>query len=171
MKLKGKVWKINGNCRATDLVPARYDYLFSKRQFDECAKHILEDLVPNFVSEFQKGDIILVDGVVGIGHNHYHPAAIFGSKAAGVGAILSESVNPLFQHQAIDGGFFVFPFKGISALFENGHELEVDLKSGDVKNITTGKSAQFNPTPQIILDILEVGGSEKWALNRVGAID
>ena len=169
MKVRGKVWKIDGQVKATDLVPARYDHLMPQKKWDECAEHILEDMVPGLASELKKGDIFVINGNLGAGHAHYHPAAIFGCKAGGVSAILCESASTLFQRQAIDQGFPVWTLKGLSELVETGDELELDLRTGEAKNLTNGNAIQVQPAPEIILDILDAGSSYNWALRRVGA--
>jgi len=47
---------------------------------------------------------------------------------------------------------------GISAAFKDGEELEVDIDSGVVKNLTTGKSLRAEALPLDIQQILKQGG-------------
>lgn len=169
MILSGKVWKIGDNVGATDLLSTRYDKEGMSKQWDECAKHILEGIDPGFASSVEKGDIIVAGENFGNGHAHYYEAAINGCRAAGLGALLAENINTLFLRAAIDTGVLAWPFKGLSSLVENGDVLEINLKTGEAKNLTSGKSMQFKAVSQIILDILDAGGSDKWALRRVGA--
>jgi 3-isopropylmalate/(R)-2-methylmalate dehydratase small subunit len=169
MKLSGKVWKLGDNIGATDLVSAQYDKQGMSRQWDECAKHVLEDIEPDFAATVQPGDLIVAGENLGSGHAHYYNTAIMACKTAGVGALLGESLNGLFQRAGIDQGFTVWSFKGLNTLVETGDRLEIDLTTGAARNLTSGKTAQFKPVSQVILDIIDAGGSIGWALRRTGA--
>lgn len=137
------------------------------KQWDECAKHVLEDMVPEFTSEVKEGDIIVAGNNLGIGHAHYYLGAVMGCRAAGVSALLADSFNMLFLRIAIDYGVPAWQFKGITDLVEDGDVIELNMATGEMKNLTTGKDTQFTPVSPIILDILEAGDSETWAFNRV----
>jgi 3-isopropylmalate dehydratase small subunit len=50
-----------------------------------------------------------------------------------------------------------------------GDELEVDLGTGTIKNITSGKSLKFTPFPDFLREILEVGGMDPYADKLVAA--
>jgi 3-isopropylmalate/(R)-2-methylmalate dehydratase small subunit len=169
MKLNGRVWKFGSNIGATDLVPAKYDKQGMSHQWDECAKHVLEDLDPGFSSAVQAGDILVAGDNLGAGHAHYHMTAIMGCKTAGLSGLLADSLNALFQRAAIDQGVPAWSFRGLGELVQSGDRLELDLETGMATNLTTGRSAQFKPVSRIILDILDAGGSNNWALIRVGA--
>jgi len=167
MILSGRVWKIGDDISTTDLVSARYDKEGMNKQWDECAKHILEDIDPSIAPAIKKGDIIVAGENFGNGHAHYYGAAINGSWAAGVSALLAESINTLFLRAAIDAGVPAWPFKGLASFVENGDILEINFKTGEAKNLTSGSKMNFKPVSEIILDILAAGGSDNWALQRV----
>jgi 3-isopropylmalate/(R)-2-methylmalate dehydratase small subunit len=169
MILSGRVWKYGDGIGATDLVSARYDKEGMRRQWDECAKHVLEDIDPAFATKVQEGDLLVAGSDLGAGHAHYYEAAVMGSAATGLRALLAESVNALFFRAAIDAGVTTWAFPGLSELVETGHLLEIDMTSGAAKNFTTGATMQLEPVSPIVLDILDAGGSKNWALRRVGA--
>ncbi len=52
---------------------------------------------------------------------------------------------------------------------KEGDELEVDLRAGTIKNITSGKSLKFTPFPDFLQEILEVGGMDPYADKLVAA--
>jgi len=169
MMLRGRVWKFGDEIGATDLVSARYDKEGMARKWDECAKHVLEDMDPAFAASVRKGDILLAGENFGNGHAHYYMTAIMGCSAAGLAALLAESFNGLFLRAAIDAGVPAWSFKGLSSLVNSGENLELDLQTGVARNLTSGKTKQFDPVSDIVLGILAAGGSRNWALRRVGA--
>jgi 3-isopropylmalate/(R)-2-methylmalate dehydratase small subunit len=170
MKFTGDVWKFGDNIGATDLVSSAHDDIGMGRQWAECAKHVLEELDPEFPSKVKEGDILVAGEKLGVGHAHYYPAAIMGSSAAGLAGLFAESVGALFQRNAIDLGVPIWPLPGISKLVENGDRLELDLSGGKATNVTTGKTMEFKPISPVILEILEAGGSTNWGLRRVGKL-
>lgn len=169
MKLTGTVWKLGDNVRATDLLSGQYDKQAMSGKYDECAKHVLEDVDPSIAEEIRQGDILVAGEGFGAGHAHYYMGAVMGSKTAGFAAFLTESMNGLFQRAAIDFGLLAWPVPGLSDLVAQGDRLEVDLEGGIATNLTSGKSMRFTPLSKVIQDIVGAGGSKQWALKRVGA--
>jgi 3-isopropylmalate dehydratase small subunit len=169
LKLAGKVWKFPDALGATDILPARYDKQSMSRQWAECAQHLVEDVAPGLAAQIEPGDIFVAGTGFGTGHAHYYNGAIMGSREAGIGGFLVEGISGLFQRAAIDSGVPAWVFPGIADLVATGDRLEIDLATGEARNVTTGAERTFAPVSPIILGILEAGGSEKWALRRVGA--
>ena len=170
MILGGRVWRLGDNVGATDLLPARYDKQGMSRQWDECAKHILEDARPGLAERVGRGDIIVAGENFGAGHAHYYSAAVMGCRTAGIAAFLVDSIGGLFQRACIDFGMPAWPMPGLAGLVAEGDELRIDLATGDARNLTTGAAMRVPPIAPLILDILSAGGSGPWALRRVGAV-
>lgn len=169
MILRGRVWTLAANVGATDLLPTRYDKQGMSRQWDECAKHVLEDARPGVADSIAHGDIVVAGTNFGAGHAHYYSAAVMGCRTAGIAAFLVDGIGGLFQRACIDFGMPAWAMPGISAFVEEGSELRIDLATGEGLNLTTGATARFNPVAPLILDILGAGGSGPWALGRVAA--
>jgi 3-isopropylmalate/(R)-2-methylmalate dehydratase small subunit len=169
MIIQGRVWKIRDDLRATDVVSERYDEFSMSKRFDECAKHVLEDVEPRFVKEMRPGDIIVAGRNFGAGHAHYYGGAIMGMKRTGIGAVLAESINGFFLRVAIDFGLAAWSFPGLHALVNTGDEIRLDMLSGDVTNLTTKTVAKVDGMSPIIADIIAADGSLKWAVQRVAA--
>jgi 3-isopropylmalate/(R)-2-methylmalate dehydratase small subunit len=47
-----------------------------------------------------------------------------------------------------------------SSLFNEGDEANTSFKSGTITNLTSGKTATFEPFPEEMLQVLEAGGIE-----------
>lgn len=169
MKLSGKVWKVGNNIRATHLVSGKYDKQAMSKEYGECAKHVLEDVDATIAANVTKGDILIAGEGFGAGHAHYYQGAVMGSKYAGFSAFLTEGINGLFQRAATDFGLMAWVIPGISKFADSGDETEIDLSNGIAHNLTQGTTLKFEPVAQVVLDIITAGGSQPWALKRVGA--
>ena len=169
MKLHGRVWKFDRDLVASDFFSSDYDKLGMSRNWPECAKYLLDKIDPEFPTKIAPGDIIVSRNRTGAGHAHYYMPSVMATKLAGAAAVLSESVSVLYQRAAIDQGFLVWAFPGITDLAESGETVDIDLTTGEAYNLVTGKRLQFNPVSPLILDILRAGGSRDWAIARTAA--
>ena len=150
--LKGKVFKF-GNNISTDLIaPGRFLHLRSN--LPELAKHTLEDADPTFVERVNKGDFIVAGKNFGLGSSREHAPLII--KMSGVSAILARSVARIFFRNAINLGLPVLICD--TDKINDGDILEIDLKTGEVDNLTRKTKLYVNPIPDIMLHILEEGG-------------
>ncbi|MFB0875714.1 MULTISPECIES: hypothetical protein [unclassified Sphingobium] len=167
MIVQGRAWKYGDDLCATDIVSADYDKLGMSHDWDGCAKHVLENVDPEFLQKLVPGDIIVAGSRLGTGHAHYYTSAIMACKYAGIAALFCESVNALFQRAAIDQGYPIWQLPGIGDFVNDGDRLRIDLASGEAQNETTGESRRFQPVPQLVRDILAAGNALDWALARV----
>jgi 3-isopropylmalate/(R)-2-methylmalate dehydratase small subunit len=55
-------------------------------------------------------------------------------------------------------GVPVIELPGIKSKVRQGDELEMDLKAGAIKNLTTGEMIKFTPYPDFLLEIIEADG-------------
>ena len=153
MKLTGGIWKYGSNVDTDAIIPARY---LNVSEPGELAKHALEDLDTDFAGTVQPGDIIVATTNFGCGSSREHaPLAL---KAAGVGCIIAETFARIFYRNAINIGLPIFECPEAVADVEAGQKLEVDLRAGKIRNLTTGMDYQANPFPEFLLQIREAGG-------------
>ena len=169
MKASGRAWTIGAGVAATDIVSTRYDKAAMSRDWEECRKHLFEELVPGFAGTVVPGDVVIVGGELGRGHAHYYAAAVTSCRTAGIAALLCEEVNALFQRCAIDQGFLAWPIKGISDFALTGDQVVFDFATGVARNGTSGLERTFAPLSPLILEIVQAGGSLEWAAQRVAA--
>ncbi len=150
--IKGKVWKYGDNINTDVIFPGRYLALTDP---DEMGTHAMEDLDADFVSKVQEGDIVVAGRFFGCGSSREQ--AVTCLKYAGVSAIVAKSFARLFFRNAVNLGMPVVQLPDTDKI-ENGHELEIDLKSGELKIVDTDKLLHFKPLPEFILRIIEDGG-------------
>ena len=150
--LRGKAHKF-GDDISTDLIqPGRYNYLRSN--LSELAKHVLEDADPAFASKVKKGDFTVAGKNFGLGSSREHAPAIL--KLAGVSAVLAKSVARIFFRNAINVGLPVLICD--TDEINDSDELEIDLASGSIKDLTNGVKLTSGKIPDVMLKILDEGG-------------
>ena len=150
--LRGKAFKFGDNISTDHIVPGRLAHLRSN--LPELAKHVLEDADPTFASRVKAGDFIVAGSNFGLGSSREHAPLVI--KLAGVRAILTKSVARIFFRNAINLGLPVLICD--TALIDNGDELEIDLATGTVKDITNGNQLTSGKIPPVMLHILDEGG-------------
>ena len=150
--LRGRALKF-GDDISTDLIqPGRYNYLRSN--LPELAKHVLEDADATFASRVKRGDFIVAGKNFGLGSSREHAPAIL--KLAGVSAILAKSVARIFFRNAINVGLPVLICD--TDKINDGDDLEIDLASGTIKDLTNGSKLTSGKIPDVMLKILDEGG-------------
>jgi 3-isopropylmalate/(R)-2-methylmalate dehydratase small subunit len=150
--LKGKALKF-GDAISTDHITAgRYAHL--RGNLPELAKHVMEDADPTFVQRVQPGDFIVAGSNFGLGSSREHAPLVI--KAAGVSAVLAKSVARIFFRNAINQGLLILICD--TDKIDEGDELEVDLDSGIISDITNGNQITFSKVSGVMLNILDEGG-------------
>ena len=150
--LKGKAFKFGDDISTDHIIPGRYAYLRSN--LPELAKHVMEDADTTFISRVKPGDFIVGGNNFGLGSSREHAPLVI--KMAGVSAILAKSVARIFFRNAINLGLPVLICDTDN--IHDGDELEIDLESSTVTDITTGENLTFGKIPEVMLNILNEGG-------------
>jgi len=150
--LKGKAFKF-GDDISTDLIaPGRFVHLRSN--LPELAKHTLEDTDPTFTKRVSQGDFIVAGKNFGLGSSREHAPLII--KMCGVSAILAKSVARIFFRNATNLGLPVLICD--TDKINDDDTLQIDLKKGEITDLTNDIKLYVNPIPCIMLRILEEGG-------------
>jgi 3-isopropylmalate/(R)-2-methylmalate dehydratase small subunit len=150
--LRGKAFKFGDNISTDHICPGRYFHLRSN--LPELAKHTLEDVEPGFCTMVKPGDFVVAGLNFGLGSSREHAAVVI--KMAGVTAVLAKSAARIFFRNAINVGLPVLICD--TDKVNDGDELEVDLTSSVVKNLTSGIELPVGKFPNVMLRILEEGG-------------
>jgi 3-isopropylmalate/(R)-2-methylmalate dehydratase small subunit len=165
--LEGRIWRYAQQVRATDLVPARYDYI-KLTDWTECSTHVLEDLDPGFRENMRRGDLIVGGLGFGAGHAHYFQQAFEGPRWLGVGGYLAESFDPIFMVSAIGAGMPCWTVPGILAIVDTGDRVKCDMATGTIENQTAGTTAQYRPVASEVVEVLEAGGLDPLTVRKLG---
>jgi 3-isopropylmalate/(R)-2-methylmalate dehydratase small subunit len=159
MKTMGKAWKFGDNVDTDQIIPAIYLVTGDPK---ELAKHIFENVRPEFSKEVKKGDIIVGGKNFGSGSSREHaPRAIMG---AGVPVVVAKSFARIFFRNSINIGL---PLVEADIEASDGDELEVDFEKGIVTNKTTGEKAEFPPIPPFLKKLMNAGGLVEYTKKQL----
>jgi len=150
--LRGKAFKFGDSISTDHIVPGRLLHLRSN--LPELAKHVFEDTDPTFAERVASGDFVVAGKNFGLGSSREHAPLVI--KMSGVSAILAKSVARIFFRNAINVGLPVLICD--TDKIDDGNELEIDLKRGEISNLTNNTQLRFNRMPDIMLHILNEGG-------------
>lgn len=163
MPFCGKVWQYGDDVNTDVIIPARY---LNISRPEELAQHSMEDLDPTFIKEMRPGDIIVAGSNFGCGSSREHaPLAL---KASGIACVVASSFARIFYRNSINIGLPILETSDAPSLASKGDELEVNLETGVIKNLTTGKSYQANPYPEFMLGIMRAGGLIEYTKEKLG---
>ena len=162
MPLRGHVHKYGADVNTDAIIPARYLVTTDPQ---ELAQHCMEDEDPEFVRRVRPGDIIVADTNFGCGSSREHaPIAI---KAAGVSCVIAKSFARIFYRNSINLALPVLECAEAVDGSEAGDELEVELESGAIRNLTRGTAFQAKPFPEFMLELLQAGGLVEYTRRRL----
>lgn len=152
MKGKAHVYP-RDHINTDEIIPARYLTTDSER---ELALHAMEDLDPGFVKKVGPGDIVVAGMDFGCGSSREH--AVWALRGAGVACVVAETFARIFYRNAVNNGFPVVECTGIAAGVSTGDGVDIDLRGGVMKNLSTGREFRFIPLPDFAFRIAEAGG-------------
>jgi len=136
-----------------EIIPARY---LNTDDEAELAKHCLEDLDAEFVKKAKRGDVIVAGEDFGCGSSREH--AVWAIRGAGVQTVIAKSFARIFYRNAINNGFYLIESSEALDKISDGDELEIDYKTGLIRNKTSGTDIKFAPLPDFALEIIKDGG-------------
>jgi len=152
MKFNGRArrFKQNDDINTDYIISGRYK--FKIQDPNELAKHVMEDLDPNFYNRVQKGDFIVAGRNFGCGSSREQaPMAI---KYAGISAVIAKSFARIFYRNCYNLGLLAI--EADTDNIQDGDELEVDLDAGAIKD--KDKKIKIAPLPKTMQILLEDGG-------------
>lgn len=163
MSIQGRAWKYGNNVDTDVIIPARY---LNVSTAEELAKHCMEDIDPEFVGSVRSGDIILAGENFGCGSSREHaPLAI---KGVGVGCVIAASFARIFYRNAINIGLPILESSQAVRETEKGHDIEVEIEVGLIRNLTTGETYRTTPYPEFMLEIIHAGGLVPYIRQNIG---
>ena len=151
MLITGKVWKFGDQINTDYMHPS----FAQKLPWEELRKHVLH-IHKGFAAGCRPGDVIVGGNNLGCGSRRERAPANL--KQMGIGCIVAESFGRIFFRNCLAIALPVMACKGISALFAEGDQLELDFEHARVRNVTTGKELRGPALPPDLIDIVKKGG-------------
>ncbi|WP_101910320.1 3-isopropylmalate dehydratase small subunit [Marasmitruncus massiliensis] len=148
-----KVFKYGDNVDTDVILPARYLALY---RHEDLAAHCMEDIDASFASTVRSGDLIVGGENFGCGSSREHaPTAI---KASGISCVIAASFARIFYRNAINIGLPILESPAAAREIQAGDHIQVDLKTGEIKNLTQNKSYFSGGFPPFIQKMIDAGG-------------
>jgi 3-isopropylmalate/(R)-2-methylmalate dehydratase small subunit len=149
----GKAWTFGENMNTDEIIPGRYNITIDPL---ELAKNVFCEVKPEYSKTAKPGDIIVGGQNFGCGSSREHaPIAIKGSQAK---CVIAPSFARIFFRNAINIGLPILECPEAAAEITEGDEVDVELATGLIRNLTNGRSYQAQPLPDFVLKIAEAGG-------------
>jgi 3-isopropylmalate/(R)-2-methylmalate dehydratase small subunit len=161
VKLKGKAHKFGANIDTDVIIPARY---LTTTDPGELGRHLMEGLAEGFARSVSPGDMLVGTTNFGCGSSREHaPLAI---KGAGISCVIAQSFARIFFRNAINIGLPLLECPQAEEIAQ-GDLLEVDLASGEMKDLTRGRTYKAVPYPPFMLEIVRVGGLVEYTRRKL----
>jgi 3-isopropylmalate/(R)-2-methylmalate dehydratase small subunit len=161
VKLTGKAWKFGDDVNTDEIIPARY---LNVSDAFELATHCMEDIDPDFMKKMSKGDIVVADKNFGCGSSREHaPLAI---KTAGISCVIAKSFARIFYRNSINIGLPILECAEAASKISEGDQIEVDLSSGVIINLTKKETYKSQPFPEFMQKIISAGGLMNYVMQR-----
>ncbi len=151
--IHGKCHKFGDNIDTDGIIPSRYANLTKPADLGE---HCMEGADPEFARKVKAGDIIVADANFGCGSSR--EVAPISIKGAQVACVVAKSFARIFFRNAINIGLPVLECPDAAENCRSGDELEIDLASGTIRNLSTRRTFKAAPYPDFLRGIIEAGG-------------
>ncbi len=142
----GKVWK-REKVDTADIISTKV-WLENLNNLDPdiLGKHAMAPIDRDFAARAMKGDFrIIVSGKNFGGGGKSFEHGVIAMKAVGIVLVVAESFARYNFRNSINNGLPVLECKGIFNAVEAGDEIEADLSTGVIRNLTSGTVLQAPP--------------------------
>ena len=159
--IKGKIHKFGANIDTDAIIPSRYANLTDPAHLGQ---HCMEGITPEFSQQVQPGDIIMATTNFGCGSSR--EVAPISIKGAGVACVVAKTFARIFFRNAIN---IALPLLECAEAVDNtdpGDEVQIDLSSGTIRNITKGKEFSAASYPDFLRNIIDAGGLIAYTKDR-----
>ncbi len=153
MKIQGRAVLLGDNINTDFIISGRYK--FSITDMKELAKHIMEDIDPEFPKKLKSGESIIVAGEnFGMGSSREQAPLVI--KESGIVAVIAKSFARIFYRNGFNIGLPLI--QADTSRIKEQDELSVDFDSSVLKDSTQGFSCGIQPLSEVMQKLLADGG-------------
>lgn len=156
--IRGTVWRFGDDIDTDQIYPGKYLPLTDKQ---EMVKHAMEgtDRGEEFIKNVKPGEIIVAGKNFGCGSSREHAAIAI--RGTGISVVIAESFARIFHRNCVNTALLALELKMANEI-KDGDILEVNIETGEIKNITQNNSYKAEPISKLEKEILEAGGLLKY---------
>jgi len=153
VKLEGKSIKLGDNINTDFIISGRYKFAITDMK--ELAKHIMEDIDPDFPKKIIPGKSFMVAGLnFGMGSSREQAPLVI--KESGILAVLAKSFARIFYRNAFNIGLPLIEVD--TDKIDENDALEIDFDRGVLKNLAKNSEFKIKPLPPFMQELLKEGG-------------
>jgi len=161
VSIEGTAIKFGDNVDTDVIIPARY---LTTTDESFLAQHCFGDADTGFAQRVKPGDIIVAGSNFGCGSSREHaPLAI---KGAGISCVIAPSFARIFFRNAFNIGLPLLESRDAANSIQEGDRLSVDIRAGEIRNLTKGSIFLAVPIPEFMLELIEEGGLVPYIRKR-----
>ena len=158
--IKGHVHKYGDNINTDIISPPQYMEL----SIADAAVYAMSAVDPNFSKKIVPGDIMVAGANFGSGSSRETSPLTL--RYLGIGAIVANFFARIFYRNAINLGIPVIECAETNKISDQD-EIEIDLSSGLIKNLSNGESYKCSKIPPHIMELVSDGGLVPYLKKRV----
>lgn len=153
MQIKGLAVLLGDNINTDFIISGRYK--FSITDMKELARHIMEDIDPDFPKKLKPGESIIVAGEnFGMGSSREQAPLVI--KESGIVAVVAKSFARIFYRNAFNIGLPLIQTD--TSKIKEHDQLLIDLDSSVLEDKTKNFKARIQPLSRIMQTLLADGG-------------
>lgn len=165
--VRGGAFCVGHNVTAFDIMPNRFKSS-DKLDARELALAAFADYDPEFAKRALDGVYrIIVAGKNFGGGGKTIEGPVFALKGAGIGLVVAESLARFFFRNSINNAFPVLVCPGVTSVVKSGDEIEVNLRTAIINNLSTSAIIRGQPLSANLIAILADGGLVDFARKAI----
>jgi 3-isopropylmalate/(R)-2-methylmalate dehydratase large subunit len=154
--LRGRVWVVGRDNIDTDMI--FHNRHLAITDVDEMGQYCFGNLSgwESFPADAGPGDIVIVGSNFGCGSSRQQAVDCFTS--VGVALLIAESFGAIYERNAINAGLPIMTAELSDSGIESGDEIEVDLSTGKITHLSSGREFDGRPFSEVQMEIYQRGG-------------
>jgi homoaconitate hydratase family protein/3-isopropylmalate dehydratase small subunit len=155
--IEGRLWKIPMDNIDTDMI--YHNRYLSITDLREMGQYTFDNLkgYEDFARKAKPGDIVMTGKNFGSGSSRQQAVDCFIS--IGIQAIMAESFGAIYERNAINAAFPIISLKDqTSSDLRDGDIIRINIRTGEIENLSNGKTGKAEPFSDVQLDIYMKGG-------------
>jgi len=151
--MQAQAIRLGDNINTDFIISGRYKFAITDMK--ELAKHIMEDIDPEFPKKIIPGKSIIAAGSnFGMGSSREQAPLVI--RESGIVAVMAKSFARIFYRNAFNIGLLLI--EADTGNIAENDQLDIDLDKGIVKNLTKNTQTQIKPLPKFMQEMLAEGG-------------
>ena len=163
MIFRGHAWVFEDDIDTDVIIPIRF---CNSTDPDEFGRHCMEGIDPDFPKKIARGDIIVAGKNFGCGSSR-EPAPI-SIKAAGISCVIAGTFARIFYRNAFNVGLPLLECAGARDEIRQGDEIEVNIHTGEILDVSTGKRLNAKPIPPFMQELIRDNGLMNHLAKKMG---